>query len=148
MSPSIWSIKRVVNELSDRKQAATLLRERIESDDQTEQRIIHGITAQWDGRFLVQWPASGHGGIFVAALGAEGRRQICAGGSRVGAPIPTPALPSLPAFWDGQGLAAVPHLSYVRPAMGNSPVGCVIFQPNQPFVPPHFAVARAPSDPI
>lgn len=110
--------------------------------------LTPGGEAQWDGRFFVQWPASGHDGIFVAALGAEGRGQICAGGSRVGAPIPTTALPSLPAFWDGQGLAAVPHLSYVRPAMGNTRVGCVIFQPNQPFVPPNFAVARAPSDPI
>jgi len=62
MSPSTWSIKRVVNELSDNKQAIALLRERIEMDDLTKQRVIHGITAQWDGRFRE---------VFVERMGVD-----------------------------------------------------------------------------
>jgi len=62
MSPSTWSIKRVVNELSDSKQATDLLRERIETDGLTKQRVIHGITEQWGGRFRK---------VFVERMGAD-----------------------------------------------------------------------------
>ena len=67
MSPSTWSIKRVVNELSDNKQAIALLRERIEMDDLTKQRIIHGISAQWDGRFRE---------VFVERMGVNWQSEI------------------------------------------------------------------------
>ena len=111
-----------------------------------------GGEAHWDGRFLVRWPASDGARYTVAALGDIGWARIGTGVDPRNAAIPFPVLPSLPAFWDDHGVVAVPHLAYRRAdagtTSGSTTVACAFFKPNQPFVPPHFAVAPAPFDPI
>jgi tRNA(Ile)-lysidine synthase len=107
-----------------------------------------GEDAHWDGRFTVRWRGLQGAGIRVAALGAKGWSQIEAAARARCRPIPSPVRPSLPAFWDDLGLAAVPHLGFVRSGSGQEAQASARFRPNQPFVPPYFAVASAPPDPI
>ena len=117
--------------------------------------VAPGEKVHWDGRFLVRWPSAGSHGVFLAAVGDGGRAKIgldeggpgSAKRSR-GSAIPSPALASLPAFWNDRGFLAVPQLAHMRSATASATVGCAVFQPNQPFVPPHFAVASALFDPI
>lgn len=76
-----------------------------------------GLRARWDGRFEVTVAADFPPGrrVVLRRLGEPGWRLAGPlGGGRAGA-IPAPARAALPSLWDRHGLAAVPHLGYVRP---------------------------------
>ncbi len=64
----------------------------------------------WDGRFAV--PA--RRGLVVAALGAEGLRQVRESGAELPAIAPRAALLTLPGLWRGGTLVAAPTLGFAR----------------------------------
>jgi len=65
----------------------------------------------WDGRFAVSLPPSAAGGFTVGYLG-QSAAAMPEGG--FDGKLPRLLHCVLPAFWDGRGLAAVPHLGYRR----------------------------------
>jgi tRNA(Ile)-lysidine synthase len=93
----------------------------------------------WDRRFKVTSPPTASGRFTIAYLGLDGVAQL----NRL-APqlrrsrLPRLLLPSFPAVWDDNGIAAVPHLGFRRQGVGALPQ--VIFQPVNPLTPAGFAV--------
>jgi len=81
--------------------------------------MMPGERRLWDNRFQVRLPniAKIRGQCILGKLGLEGiatfRRVMTDGGEAMEV-IPPPARPALPAFWDLDGLLAVPHLKYSR----------------------------------
>ena len=80
---------------------------------------IHpGETHIWDGRFQVHVDksAGGEGVSYrVKPMGTHGWAEVREHVDRAkSAPIPSPALIALPAFFDADGIVAVPHLGFVR----------------------------------
>lgn len=72
--------------------------------------VAAGASVSWDGRFRVAVAGSGPGRI--AGLGPAGWRLVR---RAPGIPeIPAAAAPTLPALFDAQGLAEVPHLGWRR----------------------------------
>jgi len=78
-------------------------------------RLAPGTSFLWDRRFIVVLPASATGAVTVGYLGRSGvvalnrhrpqtRRRS----------LPRLIYPVLPAVWDQEGVAAVPHLGYRR----------------------------------
>ncbi len=86
-----------------------------------EVRIAPGQTALWDRRFLVHTEATHAAPVIVRALPALTLRRWLADH---GGPLPLPqrAALTLPSFWDGERLLAVPHraLRQMRPPGSNS----------------------------
>ena len=75
--------------------------------------LTRGEVQIWDGRFRVAL-TDAEGGPFrvrVRALGALSRPEL----EGLGKGWPHRALVSLPAFWEGERLLAVPHLGYAAP---------------------------------
>lgn len=70
----------------------------------------------WDGRFDVHKPSRTEAGdLFCGALGEKGLRQVSDSAPDVLAgnqSIPASVLITLPAFFEGESLIAVPHLGY------------------------------------
>jgi tRNA(Ile)-lysidine synthase len=78
-------------------------------------RLTPGIRLLWDRRFGVALPATAPGAVTVGYLGHSGvvalnRQQP---EQRRGS-LPRLLYPILPAVWDAEGIAAVPHLGYRR----------------------------------
>jgi tRNA(Ile)-lysidine synthase len=106
-------------------------------------RALHpGLTLCWDGRFAVTLAADAPPGLTVGALGAAGFGRNGAASS--GRPaLPPTARATLPALHDLVGVAAVPHLNYLRPDFARSaPNGTVTvaFRPRWPLAAPGFTV--------
>jgi tRNA(Ile)-lysidine synthase len=77
-------------------------------------RIKPGEEIHWDGRFRIRL-ASRQSGILLAALGAEGARNLAAADPRLRkSPVPAAARAALPCFCDAEGVCAVPYLGYNR----------------------------------
>ena len=80
--------------------------------------IAPGGSDVWDGRFRVHVDKSAGGeGISyrVKQLGTHGWAEVREHVDRAkSAPIPPPALVTLPAFFDADGIVAVPHIGFVR----------------------------------
>ena len=76
--------------------------------------LTPGEAVLWDKRFAATLPATAPGPVSIGALGAEG--VITLGHEPIddGNPLPRLAYPALPAVWDDNGLAAVPHLCWRR----------------------------------
>jgi tRNA(Ile)-lysidine synthase len=70
-------------------------------------RLAPGDEALWDGRFRVGLAAGSPGALDVKALGAAARDVPAA------ARLPRAARRTLPSFWRGDALVAVPSLDYV-----------------------------------
>ena len=72
-----------------------------------------GMSALWDRRFALTLSATSPGPITVGPLGTTGVAEL---GHALGEDNPLPRLvfPVLPAVWDNEGLAAVPHLCWRR----------------------------------
>ena len=96
----------------------------------TKQVLVAGECVHWDGRFLVSTAVSG---LSVAPLGAAGWRSLREAGAAGG--LPSGTAPVLPAFYDLEGLAAVPYFQWQR---ANSTNGRV----RADFA-PHHALAAA-----
>jgi len=102
--------------------------------------ICPGEAVRWDERFVVTLRAGAPAGLLIGALGASrfGNRSASAGCG-----IPAVARATLPALRDLAGIAAVPHLNYVRSdLMGIAPHGMAsaAFHPNRPLTAPGFTV--------
>ena len=80
--------------------------------------IAPGGSDVWDGRFRVHVDKSAGGeriSYRVKQLGTYGWAEIREHVDRAkSAPIPAPALVTLPAFFDADGIVAVPHLGFAR----------------------------------
>ena len=79
--------------------------------------LTAGTDMVWDGRFRLAVAAHIPPGLRVGALGNGAPPEV----RRLLAPLPAAVRPTLPAFYDVQGLCAVPHLGYNR----GVPVGSV-----------------------
>jgi len=67
----------------------------------------------WDGRFRIRHAPSS--GLDIRRLGRDGWRMVVERRPELRkCRIPPPVRPSLPAFWDLDVVAIVPHLNYVR----------------------------------
>ncbi|WP_145678180.1 tRNA lysidine(34) synthetase TilS [Azospirillum brasilense] len=102
--------------------------------------LTSGGEVWWDRRFAVRLGAETGGVVTVAKLGREGWQMVRSSGpdsGRIG--LPEPVRETLPALWDGNGLAAVPHLGFSRPGFPLSAValhapGVVLAGPAFPVV--------------
>jgi len=76
-------------------------------------RLNPGTSALWDHRFSVALPATATGVVTVGYLGRSGVSALNRHRSKL-SPCVLPRLiyPILPAVWDKEGLAGVPHLGY------------------------------------
>ncbi|WP_282190440.1 tRNA lysidine(34) synthetase TilS [Azospirillum brasilense] len=102
--------------------------------------LTPGGEVWWDRRFAVRLAAGAGGAVIVGKLGREGWRMLRSASpdsGRIG--LPEPVRETLPALWDGNGLAAVPHLGFSRPGCPRSAValhapGVVLAGPAFPVV--------------
>ena len=95
--------------------------------------LAPGAVTLWDNRFSMGADAAYPDTVLIAALGAKGLalvRQILPDGARL--PIPAEAARTLPAFWKGEELLAVPYLSVRFPPLAG-PQG-----PAGPLLTAHF----------
>jgi tRNA(Ile)-lysidine synthase len=79
--------------------------------------LRRGEHGHWDGRFAVRLSPAGPASRRrprVARLGAAGWREVAGRRPGVGATLPAPVRPTLPALWDIDGVVTVPHLGYCR----------------------------------
>lgn len=76
--------------------------------------LAPGASGMWDQRFAASMPAAAPGPVRIGALARDGvaalRKQAIAGDN----PLPRLIYLVLPAVWDKEGLAAVPHLLWRR----------------------------------
>lgn len=79
--------------------------------------LAAGQDMVWDGRFRLSVPADVPPGLQVGGLGDGAPPEV----RRLLVQLPAAVRPTLPAFFDAQGLCAVPHLGYNR----GVPVGSV-----------------------
>ena len=78
-------------------------------------QLAPGQTQFWDGRYLITYE-KGPGPLTVQGLGEAGWRQVAAQWSEDDEiRFPRAAALSLPSFWKGQNLLAVPHLEMAGP---------------------------------
>lgn len=101
--------------------------------------LTPGGEVWWDRRFAVRLAAGPGGAVIVAKLGREGWQTVRSAGpdsGRIG--LPEPVRETLPALWDGNGLAAVPHLGFSRPGFPLSAV--VLHAPGVVLAGPAFPV--------
>lgn len=104
----------------------------------TETCALDGML-RWDGRFRIDSAAPA--GLRVRRLGQAGWRAARARqGDLDGAHVPPAVRPSLPAFWDLDDVAYIPHLKYVRPGLERpeNAIREVIFAPVRPLTDAEF----------
>jgi tRNA(Ile)-lysidine synthase len=94
-----------------------------------------GGDLRWDRRFAVRLSPDAVGGLMLGYLGQYAGVRPASGFGRV---LPPLVHSVLPAFWDAEGVASVPHLGYARPGMPVLPQ--LSFQPIRPLIPPSFTV--------
>jgi len=102
-------------------------------------RLTPGASLLWDRRFSVELPATGTEGVTVGYLGYSGvvalnrqRTELYPRG------LPRLVYPILPAVWDKEGIAAVPHLGYRREGCAALPE--FNFRPINPLTQAGFTV--------
>ncbi|CUW41177.1 tRNA(Ile)-lysidine synthase [Magnetospirillum sp. XM-1] len=77
--------------------------------------LVPGARIRWDGRFEVVVAAHAPPGLWLGALGPQGRRKAVALMGRTRPePVPACVCPTLPALYHERGILAVPHLGYNR----------------------------------
>ncbi len=115
-----------------------------------EIEITPGGRALWDGRFAVAVKPSGRSRalarrrMVVRRLGKRGWDEVAAASPGLRkTPLPAAIRPSLPAFWDLEGVVAVPHLNFTRrDAHGDHAKGLAFsafFCPTRPLAGAGFA---------
>jgi tRNA(Ile)-lysidine synthase len=102
-------------------------------------RLMPGTSLLWDRRFRVALPATGAEAVTVGYLGYSGVVALTRGRPRPGpCGLPRLVYPILPAVWDKEGIAAVPHLGYRREGAAALPV--LSFRPVKPLTQAGFTV--------
>jgi tRNA(Ile)-lysidine synthase len=96
-------------------------------------RIEPGARLVWDRRFAAELAPGARGGFMLGYLGQTG-----AAAKRSDGDLPRLIHPVLPALWDEEGLAAVPHLGYRRPGVQLLPR--LSFRPANPLTSAGFTV--------
>jgi tRNA(Ile)-lysidine synthase len=102
-------------------------------------RLTPGTSFLWDRRFSVVLPASAAGAVAVGYLGRSG--VVALNRHRPEArhrSLPRLIYPILPAVWDQEGVAAVPHLGYRRE--GAAALPAISFRPINPLTRAGFTV--------
>jgi len=79
-----------------------------------------GLGGYWDGRWAWRLARGAPAGLALGPLGRPGWQALAA--QLAPAPLPGPALWSLPALADARGLLAVPGLDWSRAGQGKSPL--------------------------
>lgn len=101
------------------------------------------LGGRWDERFQVA--PSTHGGLEIRRLGQDGWRDAHRRRPDLAAlPLPPAVRPSLPAFWDLDGVVYIPHFRYVRPdpTFDPSAIPEVTFYPARPLTTAEFPIAN------
>jgi tRNA(Ile)-lysidine synthase len=80
--------------------------------------LVPGRSVLWDHRFRATLPLAAREAVIIGALGPAGVADLPADVMTADNPLPRLVFPSLPAIWDGEGLAAVPHLGFRRATAG------------------------------
>jgi tRNA(Ile)-lysidine synthase len=104
-------------------------------------RLDPGARLVWDRRFAAELAPAAPSGFILGYLGQNAATTPGPMGrpiDRGGGDLPRLIYPVLPALWDAEGLAAVPHLGYRRPAVGTLPT--VSFRPTNPLTSAGFTV--------
>ena len=97
-------------------------------------RLEPGARLVWDRRFAADLAPTAPSGFMLGYLGQSG----AAAPERGGGDLPRLLHPVLPALWDEEGLAAVPHLGYRRPGVEGLPR--LSFRPANPLTSAGFTV--------
>ncbi|HEV2335489.1 MAG TPA: tRNA lysidine(34) synthetase TilS [Stellaceae bacterium] len=101
-----------------------------------------GVSVVWDRRFIADLAPSAPRGLTLGYLGRTGAsanaRPIDVALKRLAGDLPRLIYPVLPALWDDEGLAAVPHLGYRRGGAG-VPLQ-LFFRPANPLTQAGFTV--------
>jgi tRNA(Ile)-lysidine synthase len=85
-------------------------------------RLAPGRVGIWDQRFAASMPATAPTPVSIKALGSEGVAALRGEDMTDDNPLPRLVYPVLPAVWDREGLAAVPHLLWRRATFACAPV--------------------------
>jgi tRNA(Ile)-lysidine synthase len=85
-------------------------------------QLAPGGSGMWDQRFAASMPAAAPAPVSIKALGREGVAALRDQAIVEGNPLPRLVYPVLPAVWDREGLAAVPHLLWRRATFACPPV--------------------------
>jgi tRNA(Ile)-lysidine synthase len=104
-------------------------------------RIWPGTNLVWDRRFEVALPATAAGPVTIDYLDEIGASELHGRAPelpRTG--LPPLVRPILPALWDEDGIAAVPHLGYRREGVSLLPE--LVFRPVKSLSDAGFAVAK------
>jgi tRNA(Ile)-lysidine synthase len=102
-------------------------------------RLTPGTSCLWDRRFRVALPANAAGAVTVGYLGRCGVVALNRHRSELRrCDVPRLVYPVLPAVWDKEGIAAVPHLGYRREADAALPE--FSFRPINPLTRAGFTV--------
>jgi tRNA(Ile)-lysidine synthase len=95
--------------------------------------LTGGPEIRWDGRFALSVSATAgrRQGMRIARLGETGWQSIAKGTNPgISRLIPGPVRFALPALWDGNEIAEVPHLGYRSPRTGAPVLESAVFRPN------------------
>jgi len=102
-------------------------------------RLTPGESCLWDRRFKVALPVAACGPIGIGYLGRAGVAELNRTAPQLRHnDLPRLVYPVLPAVWDEKGIAAVPHLGYLRQGVVALPQ--VSFQPINPLTRAGFTV--------
>jgi tRNA(Ile)-lysidine synthase len=102
-------------------------------------RLIPGTSLLWDRRFSIDFPATASGAVTAGYLGRSAVIQLNRLlPERRRRDMPRLVYPILPAVWDEEGIAAVPHLGYRRDREAVLPE--FSFQPVNPLTRAGFTV--------
>ena len=102
-------------------------------------RLRPGERMIWDRRFEIMTPQTDYGPFTIGYLGLAGTPRLDRRMPQLRrAWLPRLLFPFIPAVWDEEGIAAVPHLGYGREGVADLPQ--VVFRPVTPLTKAGFAV--------
>jgi tRNA(Ile)-lysidine synthase len=101
-------------------------------------RLTPGTSFLWDRRFSVVLPATATGAVTVGYLGRSGVVGLNRYWREMRRGLPRLIYPILPAVWDQEGIAGVPHLGYRREGAAALPE--FSFRPINPLTRAGFTV--------
>jgi tRNA(Ile)-lysidine synthase len=101
-------------------------------------RLTPGTSFLWDRRFSVVLPPTATGAVTVGYLGRSGVVALNRHWREMHRGLPRLIYPILPAVWDQEGIAAVPHLGYRREGAASLPE--FSFRPINPLTRAGFTV--------